>query len=114
MGSNARSKNGAARRNLRARFKAIGLPCALCGRPIDYSLSWYIDPRDGKRKKHPMSFELDDILPVALGGNPFDINNLQPAHRICNQKRGAGTKAQLRGNKVNPSVSTPIPHYADL
>ena len=113
--NNPRSKNGAARRNIRARFKAMGtVNCWLCNRPIDFSLDTYIDPKDGKKKKHPYSFELDDIVPVALGGDPFDINNLAPAHRICNQKRGQQTRAQLQHTKSNPSVTTPIPHYADL
>lgn len=35
-----------------------------------------------------MAFEADDIIPVSLGGDPFDINNLAASHRICNQRRG--------------------------
>ena len=34
-----------------------------------------------------MSFELDEIIPVSKGGDPLDINNVAPAHRICNQRR---------------------------
>lgn len=93
---------------------AQGMPCALCHRPIDYSLTTYIDPRDGKTKPHPMRYELDEIIPVALGGNPLDPNNVQPTHRICNQKKGASTRAYLQGTKSNQSVTTPIPHYADI
>ena len=37
----------------------------------------------------PMSFEVDEIVPVSLGGSPIDPNNVQPAHRICNQRKGA-------------------------
>ena len=36
----------------------------------------------------PMSFEVDEIVPVSLGGSPIDPNNVQPAHRICNQRKG--------------------------
>lgn len=40
------------RDQLRLRFKAMGLPCAICGLPIDYSLTTYVDPKDGKVKPH--------------------------------------------------------------
>ena len=66
----------------------MGLPCHLCHLPIDYSLTTYVDPTDGKVKRHPMSFELDELVPVSRGGSPFDIDNVAPAHRICNQRRG--------------------------
>lgn len=85
---NPRTANGNRRRKLRARMAALGLPCALCGQPIDYSLGWWVDPADGRRKRHPMSFEVDEIVPVALGGDPLDWRNLQPAHRACNQRKG--------------------------
>lgn len=77
MSGNPRHKNGNARRNLRNRIKAMGLPCALCGGAIDYSLP----------PLHPMSYELDEIIPVSLGGDPLDERNVQPAHRICNQRK---------------------------
>lgn len=35
-----------------------------------------------------MSFEVDEIVPVSRGGSPIDRANVQPAHRICNQRRG--------------------------
>lgn len=76
------------RQKTRARLKAIGAPCAICGKPIDYDLDWWVDPVDGKRKRHPLSFEYDHRTPIARGGgNGFD--NAQPAHRICNQRKGA-------------------------
>jgi 5-methylcytosine-specific restriction endonuclease McrA len=45
-----------------------------------------------------MSFEVDEIVPVSRGGNPLDFDNTQPAHRICNQKKG---------NKMTPSGDRP-------
>lgn len=78
--NNPRMKNGSRRRKLRAHIKSLGLPCALCGKPIDYDLP----------ATHPWSYELDEIVPVSLGGSPFDINNVQPAHRYCNQLKGNG------------------------
>lgn len=60
----------------------MGLPCALCGKPIDYSLP----------PGHPLCYELDEIVPVSLGGDPLDPDNVQPAHRICNQRKGNGKR----------------------
>lgn len=77
-GRNPRYANGAARRKLRAWLKAQGLPCHLCGMPIDYGLP----------AGHPMSFEVDEITPVSRGGDPLDRANVAPAHRICNERRG--------------------------
>lgn len=91
MAANPRVSNGSRRRALRKRVAAMGLPCALCGAPIDYSLTTYVDPADGRRKPHPMSYELDEIVPVSKGGDPLDPGNVQPAHRICNQRKGNGT-----------------------
>lgn len=66
----------------------MGLPCHICGQPIDYSLTTYVDPTDGREKRHPMSFELDELVPVSKGGDPLDPGNVAPAHRVCNQMRG--------------------------
>lgn len=60
----------------------MGLPCALCGKSIDYSLP----------VGHPMSYELDEIVPVSKGGDPLDPGNVQPAHRCCNQSKGDGSR----------------------
>ena len=88
---NPRRVNGYKRDMLRKRVAAMGLPCALCGQPIDYTLTTYIDPKDGKRKRHPLSYELDEIVPISKGGSHVDPDNVQPTHRICNQKRGNKT-----------------------
>lgn len=80
--SNPRYAQYQMRTSLRNRVKLLGMPCALCGQPIDYSLPC----------GHPMSYELDEIVPVSLGGSPVDIDNVQPAHRICNQRKGNRTE----------------------
>ena len=86
--SNPRYQNGALRRKNRARFKAMGLPCAICGKPIRYD-----EPSDSK---HPFSFVIDEIMPVSkwqqagyssARAAAEDFNNLQPAHYICNQMK---------------------------
>lgn len=86
---NPRYSNGARRRSIRARWKAIGAPCALCGKPIDYSLP----------AGHPMSFEVDEIVPVSKGGDPLDFANTQPSHRICNQRKGNGKRSAPAARK---------------
>ena len=78
MATKSRYANGHARREARAWLKAQGLPCHICGQPIDYSLP----------AGDPMSFEVDEIVPVSRGGSPYDRANLAPAHRICNERRG--------------------------
>lgn len=77
---NPRRTNGSRRNKLRRSVGSLGLPCALCGQPIDYALP----------AGHPMSYELDEIIPVSKGGDPYDPGNVQPAHRICNQRKGNG------------------------
>lgn len=76
--SNPRTANGHARRRLRARLRSEGRPCHICGQPIDYSLP----------AGDPMSFEVDEIVPVSRGGSPYDYGNVGAAHRVCNQRRG--------------------------
>ena len=100
MASNPRHANGAARRAIRHRWISIGAPCALCGRPIDYSLGMVTDPRTGKRRPHPMSLAIDEIVPVSQGGSPFELANTRPTHWICNARRGDGTRK---------SAPTPLP-----
>lgn len=98
---NPRYKNGARRRNQRARFKAMGLPCAICNRPIDYDAPSNAD--------HPYSFVIDEIFPVSrweeFGYNSpeaaaQDWNNVQPVHYCCNAKKGARTMAELQKKKA--------------
>ena len=77
---NVRRSNGTARTKLRRWLKAQGRPCWICvafGRKgdIDYSLP----------HTHPFAFEVDELVPIALGGDP----------RCCNEWRGAMTVEQV-------------------
>lgn len=47
--------------------------CGICGSPVD-----------------PNGYHVDHIHPIAAGG-PHVFANLQPAHPVCNQKKGART-----------------------
>ena len=92
--SNPRYANHKRREEVRNRLKARGDICALCGMPIDYSLP----------AGHPMSFEVDEIVPVSRGGSPIDMDNVQAAHRICNQRKGNRLPHEARG------INKPLPH----
>lgn len=63
-------------RALRNLVRTKGLPCWLCGRPIDLDLP----PR------HAMAFTADHVNAIANGGRL--LGDLQPAHRACNSRRG--------------------------
>lgn len=81
--SNPRYANGAARRKVRARLKAEGRGCWICrafGRPdaIDYDLP----------ARHPLAFEVDELIPVSKGGAVLEYGNLDATHRRCNEWRG--------------------------
>lgn len=54
-------------------------PCALCGKPIDYTL----------RSPNRWAFTVDHIVARWAGGQPLDPRNWQPAHQSCNSSRGA-------------------------
>lgn len=71
----------------------MGLPCHLCGGAIDYSLP----------AGHPMSYELDEVVPVSKGGDPLDPANVAPAHRVCNQRRGNRGLAPARPAPARPA-----------
>lgn len=103
--TNPRRANSSRRNLIVRRWRMIGAPCALCGKPIDYSLGRIPDPLTGSYRWHPMSFVVDEIIPVALGGDPLDFENTQPAHRICNARKGA--KLTPRGGRADPSPRVP-------
>ena len=86
--ANPRHANGNLRRKYRARLKAQGGPCGICGGrlgPIHYD-----EPSDAA---HPLSFVVDEIRPISRYREfgyesredaAKDWNNLQAAHYCCN------------------------------
>lgn len=103
---NPRRANGSARDAIRARWRAIGDPCHLCGKPINYELGMVTDKATGKKRPHPMSFVVDEIVPVSKGGSPLDFANTRPAHWVCNARRGDGTKRKA-------TIIAPLPQPFD-
>lgn len=97
--TNPRYKNGTLRRKYRARMKAAGMPCGICGGrlgPIHYD-----EPSDAQ---HPLSFVIDEIRPISryreFGYDSReeaarDPGNLQAAHRICNAKKSNKLMGEL-------------------
>lgn len=86
--TNPRSANGNLRRKNRARMKARGDECGICHGRL--GAIHYDEPSD---YNHPLSFVIDEILPVSrykeFGYDSprqaaEDPNNIQPAHYICN------------------------------
>lgn len=74
----------------KARILAETDICALCGLPIDKNL----------RFPDPYSATVDHIIPIAKGGHPSDIENLQATHLICNQLKGTKTVVERNRNLI--------------
>jgi len=119
MRGNPRRANGSQRDKNRARMKAEQRECWICkvfGRPaaIDYSLP----------ARHPLSFELDELVPVSkywLGGYEsreqcaLDYNNNAATHRCCNNWRKNKSVEEVmaiargsRGCKRKPAPMKPV------
>lgn len=71
--------------------------CGICGKPVDMSLKY----------PHPLSACVDHIIPVAKGGHPSDISNLQLAHWGCNRAKSdkmLGTAEDYADRKAKAKV----------
>lgn len=89
-----RKVNSSLRATLRKRVISTYDTCAICGREVDKTLS-YLDP---------LAPEVDEIIPVSRGGSPYDWDNLQLVHRICNQRKGNKMAGDIDLKKVeNPT-----------
>ena len=51
--------------------------CGICGKPVDFTMKF----------PHPLSPCIDHIIPVAKGGHPSALENLQLAHMCCNRQK---------------------------
>ena len=115
------NKNGHRRRELVKRVKAEEHNCALCGHPVDKTLT--MTP-NGHGKKcpgpsctgcqpHPMRAEVDEILARRWGGSPYDRKNTQMVHRRCNLVKGTLTveqaQAKLQGRPPHKPPDEPPP-----
>lgn len=103
--ANSNPRSSHYRVKMRARMKAMNCPCGICKGKLGEIR--YDQPSDSK---HPLSFVIDEIIPVSRWkefGYPsreavaLDPNNIQAAHYVCN----AGKGAKLLGEKKTFSRS---------
>lgn len=103
--NNPRYQNGNLRRKHRARMRASGAPCGICGGALGEI--HYDAKADGS---DPLAFVIDEKLPVSrwkewgyrsAAAAAQDWDNLQAAHYICNAKKSNKTMGEL-GAKNRP------------
>ena len=85
---------GAFERN-KKRIYATQTVCGICGKPVDFSLKY----------PHPLSPCIDHIIPIAKGGHPSDIENLQLAHWCCNRQKSDKLLAHNKNNQTEEVIS---------
>lgn len=98
-------KDGAHQRQFNSNKKKIYATqdvCGICGKPVDFSLQY----------PHPLSKCIDHIIPVAKGGHPSDISNLQLAHWKCNRAKSDKLFAG-QGQRVEVITNRDLPHSMD-
>lgn len=61
----------------RKKIMATQTVCGICGKLVD----------KGFKYPHPMSPCIDHIIPVAKGGHPSALDNMQLAHWTCNRQK---------------------------
>ena len=107
MKSNRPDREGPHRRTFdknKKRIFATQTVCGICGRPVDFTLVY----------PHPLSACIDHIIPVAKGGHPSDIDNLQLAHWTCNRQKSdklVEKKKQTEGTEI--ISNRVLPHTVD-
>ncbi len=84
------------REDLRKRVYAMQDHCGICGREVDKTL----------KAGNDLSPELDEIIPIKLGGSAYDIDNLQLTHRVCNRRKGAKLASEGIDKDLNPTPTS--------
>lgn len=64
-------------KNNKKKIYATQTICGICGRPVNFDYKY----------PHPLSPCIDHIIPIAKGGHPSDMDNLQLAHWTCNRQK---------------------------
>lgn len=78
--ANRPDRNGTHQRQFlinKKKIYATQTVCGICGLPVDKGLKY----------PHPLSACIDHIIPIAKGGHPSDLGNLQLAHWCCNRQK---------------------------
>lgn len=76
--------------------------CAICGKPVDFSLKF----------PDPMSATCDHIIPIDKGGDPSSIDNLQLAHLCCNRAKSDDIVRKVK-HKEEVITNRNLPQHAD-
>lgn len=76
---------------MRLHVRRRGGACHICGKPIDYTIPYYIP---GTRTPNPDAYVADHDIPLDKGG-AHDISNAKPAHWFCNSKKRARLYAPI-------------------
>lgn len=76
--------------------------CAQCHNFIDIAAP--IKAADGRL--NPLAVEVDHIVPISRGGQPYELENLQLLHMKCNRKKGAKMASDY--DEVTPNEN-PVP-----
>lgn len=82
----------------RKKIMATQTVCGICGKPVDKSL----------RYPHPLSPCVDHIVPVARGGHPSDISNMQLAHWTCNRQKADKLLKRHRNAEESQTLSNRV------
>lgn len=102
MSTNPRYRNGWRREQLRKRVLAAYDVCAICGQSVDKTL----------HTPHPLSAEVDEIIPVSRGGDPLAWDNVRLTHRRCNRLKSNRSddyaRAQLTQTPQPKATSLPL------
>jgi 5-methylcytosine-specific restriction endonuclease McrA len=113
-GTPPHNANGHRRRRLTARVLTEEHTCALCGQPVDKTLTT-ITGQHGPRcrgdctgcARHPMSPVVDEDIPRARGGSPYQRSNCHLMHRRCNAWKATRTLAEARARLAGVTMATP-------
>ena len=81
----AELEGNATRELINTKWEASNKTCCLCGTRIDDTLD----------SPHPMSRTLEHLTPIARGGT-HNLDNIDFAHRTCNNKKGSKTLDEYR------------------
>lgn len=107
MAINPRWKTGR-RRKYQQRFRSMQAPCGICGGRLGEI--HYDEPSNSK---HPLSFVIDEIIPISKwqeagyaspAAAADDFSNLQAAHYICNQLKRDKVNFNLYSIKANTNM----------
>ncbi len=78
--------------------------CGICGKQVEFSFKY----------PHPLSPCIDHIIPVAKGGHPSDLDNMQLTHWTCNrQKSDKLIQKQITTNQEDVISNRILPQSMD-